>query len=127
MLVNTPNVRMGFVKMDETLKRILDLMKEQDVTAVGMEDLLGVPRGSFSNWKRGMRKSYYEHIDKIADRLGVTINYLVRGKEIKIGALSSQEMDLVEGFRSLTDEAKDVMLKKVRLLACIKKTKGGRG
>ena len=105
--------------MDETLKRILDLMKEQGVTAVGMEDLLGVPRGSFSNWKRGMGKSYYEHIDKIADRLGVTIDYLVRGQEIKTDALSSQEMDLVEGFRSLTDEAKDVMLKNVRLLACV--------
>ena len=42
-------------------------------------------------------------IDKIAERLGVTIDYLVRGKEIKTDALSSQEMDLVEGFRNLTD------------------------
>lgn len=109
----------GICKMDETLKRILDLMKNQGVTAVGMEDLLGVPRGAFSNWKRGMGKSYYEHIDKIADRLGVTIDYLVRGKEIKTDSLSNQEIDLVEGFRGLNDEAKDVMLKNVRLLTCI--------
>lgn len=78
----------GFVKLDGTLKRILDLMKEQGVTAVGMEDLLEGPRGSFSNWKRGMGKSYYEYIDKIADRLGVTIDYLIRGKEIKTDSLS---------------------------------------
>lgn len=66
-----------------------------------------------------MRKSYYEHIDKIADRLGVTIDYLVRGKKIKTDALSSQEMDLVEGFRNLTDEPRDVMMKNVRLLTCV--------
>ena len=47
--------------MGETPKRILDLMKKQGTIAVGMEDLLGVPRGSFSNWKREMVKSYYEH------------------------------------------------------------------
>lgn len=103
--------------MDDTLKRILELMKNQGITAVSMEDLLGVPRGAFSNWKRGMGKSYYEHIDKIADRLGVTIDYLVRGKEIKSDTLSSQEIVLVERFRVLSDEAKDVIVRNVRLLA----------
>lgn len=49
----------------------------------------------------------------------MTIDYLVRGKEIKTDALSSQEMDLVEGFRCLTDGAKDVMLKNVILLAFV--------
>ena len=105
--------------MDETLTRILDLMKEQGVTAVAMEDLLEVPKGSFSNWKRGMGKAYYEHVDKIADRLGVTIDYLIRGKEIKTDTLSSQEMDLIENFRCLTIEAKEIMIKNVRLLACL--------
>lgn len=60
-----------------------------------------------------------KHIDTIADCLGATIDYLDRGKEIKTDALPSQEMDLVEGFRCLTDEARDVMLKNVRLLACV--------
>ena len=86
------------------------------MTAVAMEKLLEVPKGSFSNWKRGMGKAYYEHIGEIADRLDVTIDYLIRGKEIKADALSSQEMDLIENFRSLTIEAKNVILKKRRII-----------
>lgn len=62
--------------MDTTLERILELMKEKRVTAYAMKDVLGVPHGSFSNWKRGKGKSFYEHIDMIADQLGVTIEYL---------------------------------------------------
>ena len=62
-----------------------------------------------------MGKSYYDHIDKIADRLGVTIDYLIHGKEIKTDTLSYQEMDLIEYFRNMNDEAKDVMLKNVSI------------
>ena len=46
----------GKSRMDETLERILELMKEKRVSAVEMEDLLKVSRGSFSNWKRGKGK-----------------------------------------------------------------------
>ena len=103
--------------MDETLERILELMKEKRVSAVEMEDLLKVSRGSFSNWKRGKGKSFYEHIDRIADRLGVSIDYLVRGIEIKSDSLSSCEKELVECYRRLSDDAKDVLIKNARLLA----------
>ncbi len=67
------------------------------------------------NRKHGMEKSYYEHINNIADRLNMAIDYLVWGKVIKTDALSSQKMDLVEEFRSLNEEAKVVILKYVRL------------
>ena len=103
--------------MDETLERILELMKEKRVSAVEMEDLLKVSRGSFSNWKRGKGKSFYEHIDRIADRLGVSIDYLVRGNEIKSDSLSSCEKELVECYRRLSDDAKDVLIQNARLLA----------
>ena len=36
--------------MDATLERIPGLMKEKRMTAYAMEDVLGVPHGSFSNW-----------------------------------------------------------------------------
>lgn len=97
--------------MDKTLERILEQMKKQGVTAVEMEDLLNVPRGSFSNWKRGMGKSYYAYIDKIADRLGVSIDYLVRGYEV--GSLSSRESKLITEFRKLSDRAQRVVLENV--------------
>jgi len=102
--------------MDKTLERILYLMKEKRMTAVAMEELLGVPHGAFSNWKRGKGKSYYEHIERIADLLGVSIDYLVRGEDVANESLSQQEAELLRMYRQLSDDAKDVILKNVRLL-----------
>lgn len=104
--------------MDGTLVRITTLMKERKIQDQEMIEYLGLTRGTFSNWRRDKGKSYYEYIDRIADRLGVSIDFLVRGNEIESDALSRQETELVEGFRQLSDEAKDVVLKNVRLLTC---------
>ena len=67
----------GIVEADEVLERILELMKEKRVTAVDMEDLLKMQHGSFSNWKRGKGKSFYEHMAKISDRLEGSVDYLI--------------------------------------------------
>ena len=69
--------------MDDTLIRITILMKEQKILDWEFIEYLGLSCGTFSNWRRYKGKSYYECIDKIANRLGVTIDYLVRGHEIK--------------------------------------------
>ena len=100
--------------MDETLVRIFELMKEKQVTAVSMEDYLKVPRGSFSNWKRGKGRLYYAYIGKIADRLDESVDYLIRGRESD--ALVGRERELIDGFRKLSEEAKEVIVKNVRLL-----------
>ena len=94
--------------MDDTLQRILDLMKEKRITDLEMQEYLGLPRGAFSNWKRGMGRSYYEHISKIADRLEVTIDYLIRGEDMKTDSLSHQETELISDFRKLTSEGKKI-------------------
>ena len=64
-------------------------MKEQEIQDQVLIEFLKLPRGIFSNWRRNKGKSYYEYIDKIVDRLGVTIDYLVRGHEIKSDSLTS--------------------------------------
>lgn len=105
------------VVMDGTLERILKLLNEQKISANEMEKELCVPRGSFSNWKRGNGRLYYAYIDKIADRLGVSIDYLVRGVEIKNqDSLNGREMALVMNFRKLSDRAQKVVLENVELL-----------
>ena len=90
--------------MYETLDRIVEIMKQKGIKDNEIEMLLGVPRGTFSNWKRGKSRSYYEHIDIIADRIGVSIDYLIRGGDKKPDLLSKQEAGLLEGFRKLSDE-----------------------
>ena len=103
--------------MDGTLERIIELMKEQKILDWEMIDAVGLSRGTFANWRRNRGKSYYEHIDKIADRLGVTIDYLIRGREIKSDTLTNQETELIDNYRNLTAEGQRIISANVKLLS----------
>ena len=102
---------------DPTFVRILDLMKQHNVTAVEMENYIGAASGTFSNWKRGIGRLYYSFIDKFADRFGVTIDYLVRGEDLKTDALSHQEYEVIQNYRKLSEEGKKVISANIKLLA----------
>lgn len=108
--------RRGF-HMDGTLERILTQLNEKKISASEMEKELCVPRGSFSNWKRGNGRLYYAYIDKIADRLGVSIDYLVRGFDIDQDSLSARELELITSFRKMSDRGQKVILENAELLA----------
>lgn len=60
--------------MDETLERIITIMKEKYINDYERIDYLGLPHGTFSNWRSEKGRSYYAHIGKISDRLDVSIN-----------------------------------------------------
>ena len=108
--------RRGFL-MDGTLERILSQLNEKKISASEMEKELCVPRGSFSNWKRGNGRLYYAYIDKIADRLGVSIDYLVRGFDLDQDSLSASEVELITSFRKMSDRGQKVILENAELLA----------
>ena len=103
--------------MDQTLEKIIDIMKSQAITDLEMQVFLGIPKGSFSNWKRGKGKSYYEHIASIADRLGVTIDYLVRGETMMNNELTHDERGLIQNFRLVNEERRKLIIKNVEFLA----------
>ena len=102
--------------MDSTLERILERMKNQNISVISMEKYLNIPQGSFSNWKRGMGKLYYSHIDKIADKLEVSIDYLIRGKELNEGSLSQQENELLNNYRRMSLVDQKDLLDKTKLI-----------
>lgn len=103
--------------MDDTLNRICRLMNEQKIQDQEMISYLELSRGTFANWRRNNGRSYYEHIDKIADRLDVTIDYLIRGEDLKTNSLSHQEYELIENFRKLNKNEKEVVSAGTKLLA----------
>ena len=72
---------------------------------------------AFSNWKRGNGRLYYAYIDKIADRLGVSIDYLVRGFDIEQDSLSAREVELITSFRKMSERCQKVILENAELLA----------
>ena len=102
--------------MDPALERILNTMKNKGISAANMERYLNIPQGSFSSWKRGMGKLYYSHIDKIADKLEVSIDYLIRGENKNRFDLSTQEFELIENFRKLSEEEKITVSANVKQL-----------
>ena len=103
--------------MDGTHTRIIRLMKDRGIQDQQLIESIGLPRGTFSNWKREKGKSYYLYIDRISDYLGVSVEYLVRGRETAIATqdLSDNEAILLEGYRGLDEEEKRIILDCVRL------------
>lgn len=63
-----------------TLNKILEELRKQKKTQKDLTDYLGLQKNAFSNWKHGNNTSYLKHLPKIADYLGVSIDYLL-GKE----------------------------------------------
>ena len=97
-----------------TLTRILSLMEQQHISCAEMTVYLGLSRGVFSNWKKGLGHTYYEHIDKFADRLGVSIDYLLRGYDVPGVSLSTSEKELLDIYSSLDPEGKELVRRLIR-------------
>ena len=47
----------------------------------------------------------------------MTIDYLIRGHEIKSDSLTSQETELMDNYRKLTDEGRKIISANVKLLS----------
>ena len=58
----------------------------------------------------------YEHIVRIADKLGVSVDYLLRVTEVKTDTLTSQEIDQITDYQQLTDEEKRIISSNIKLL-----------
>lgn len=91
-------------------------MKEQNITAQDMEIRIEVSRGTFSNWKRQKGHSYFEYIDKLADQLGVSIDYLIRGENMNTDALSHDEFELISNYRKLSSKARNHIAENIKLI-----------
>ena len=61
--------------------RIDQLMKTQKKKKKDLNDYLGLTHSTYDNWKNGSSESFLKHIDRIAEFLNVTPNYLLRGTD----------------------------------------------
>lgn len=57
------------------------LLQEKGITPYRVSKETGVSQGSLSDWKNGKSKPKYEKMIKIADFLGVSVEYLTTGQE----------------------------------------------
>ena len=74
-----------------TLDIMQALLKEQNKTQKELCDYLGITKGTYSNWKKGLSESYKSYIMEIAEFFGVSADYLLGKTEIKKGAVPTEQ------------------------------------
>ena len=57
------------------------LLMERGVTAYKVAKATGISTGSMTDWKKGRSAPKVDKLQKIADYFGVTVDYLMTGKE----------------------------------------------
>lgn len=63
--------------MDDILNRILRLLSESEFDQKTFANQIGVKQQVITDWKAGRNKSYPKYLEKIADCLNVTTDYLL--------------------------------------------------
>ena len=61
----------------EPLERILQLLKNENISDAQFVLDMGFASSTVSDWKAGRNKSYLRHINRIADYLDVSVDYLL--------------------------------------------------
>ena len=65
--------------MDAVVDRIFALTKENGMEQKKLAEILGITDKKVSAWKTGLSKTYRDQIEKIAEVLGTTTEYLLTG------------------------------------------------
>ena len=96
--------------------RIDRLLKEQYKTKRELTDSLGLSHATYTRWRYENGKTYMDHIGAIAEFLGVTPNYLIRGDDGEVGVetLSNEEIELIMNVRQLPHEKRNLIFNNAR-------------
>lgn len=91
----------------QIIERILRTLDEKDKMAVELCRLLNIQQSTFSSWKTREKDPPAKYLKTIADFLGVSLDYLITGKDVTPKKYTSSEEDeLLELFRLLPDAKK---------------------
>lgn len=97
----------------DTLNKILALLEQRNIEQQEFAKAIGVRKQAISEWKKGTTKSYMKYIDKIADFLGVSTDYLLGTTEITLG---EKQAKIIELTSQLTEEEQEEVIKYAELL-----------
>lgn len=91
----------------EIIERIYQLLDEKDKRAYELCEKLGIRTSTMSTWKSRTNDPPAKYMKIIADFLGVSLDYLMTGKDAPIRKSTTPEEDeLLELFRSLPEPKK---------------------
>lgn len=102
-------------------QRIKDLCKQKGLTVTGLEKELGFSRGSLIKIDKSTPS--VDRLQKIADRLGVTSDFLMHGKESEMYYINEETAEIAQkiftnpDLKVLFDAAQGVSPENIKLAA----------
>lgn len=89
--------------------KILQIKK---ISAYKLAKDTGISQGLMNEYKNGIKIPTVQNLTKIADYLDCSVDYLLgRDWGSNISGLSNTEKEIIDKFRSLSDEGRDYILK----------------
>lgn len=85
-----------------------ELLKQKGKKAIDVSRATGIPSSTFSDWKKGKSKPGTEKMIKIANFLGVTVEYLTTGKEPSVSTSELNEKDEKDIAKRLENALSDL-------------------
>lgn len=100
----------------DILDRISLLLKDREQQE--LTSYLGLKSSAYSDWKSGKSQSFRKYLIEISEFFGVSIDYLVYGKENTHSVdLSETELRMLTAFRKLSRDDKMAEIGRVELMA----------
>lgn len=102
----------------EIFERIDQLMTAQKKKNKDINDYLGLKQSTYDNWRRGKSTSFMKYLERIAEFLNVTPNYLVCGSdtvETIVDKRKQMEEKLIEMIRSVSDKEAETLMNLVKV------------
>ena len=98
--------------------RIRDIIDDRDMKQKELASLLDIPISTLNGYMTGKHQFPPEVIKKVAETLSVTADYLLEITQApqRPLTLSRGERVLVEDFRTLSREQKELILKNIRFM-----------
>ena len=97
------------------------IAKQKNVSMNKLGEQVGVSGAAINGWKNGS----YPKADiaqKVADTLGVTVDYLMTGKTNSGVSVTPKELELLEYYRHTNDELKTIIETVAKQCSCISRT-----
>ena len=86
------------------LDRMKALMEDEGIKARQLTEELGISNSSFTDWNKGKGSPSVAVLTKFATRFGVSLDYLVFGKEHELEFSNKEDRELLAKFHSLPSE-----------------------
>lgn len=115
---------------DEIYARFEKLKEERNVTSYAVSKATGITTTTLTNWGKGKYTPKQDKLQLIADYFGVTLDYLINGKEKEKEKALPEQADLwlairhdkellnaLEKYMKLSDEKKRHVLDTIDMLS----------